>query len=206
MLLLRQMYIKYVRKSLGVQQIFHNHIIISQIILTSGTNPDSKVHGANMGPTWVLSAPDGPHIGPMSLAIRVYALRWWGICHSLHPHCPFAHTTTITRSVENAKPSSNGTIMMCNHSFAPPPPPPQKKKKTKKTAIQSNSVNRSVVADCDYLVDEIKKSNNHDDVIKWIYFPRYWPFVRGIHQSPKNYPHKGQWRGALMLIFLSAPE
>ena len=26
--------------------------------------PDSKVHGADMGPTWVLSAPDGPHIGP----------------------------------------------------------------------------------------------------------------------------------------------
>ena len=23
-----------------------------------------------MGPTWVLSAPDGPHVGPMSLAIR----------------------------------------------------------------------------------------------------------------------------------------
>ena len=33
--------------------------------------PDSKVHGANMGPTWVLSAPDGPHVGPMHLAIRV---------------------------------------------------------------------------------------------------------------------------------------
>ena len=33
-------------------------------------NPDSKVHGANMGPTWVLSAPDGPHVGPMNLAIR----------------------------------------------------------------------------------------------------------------------------------------
>ena len=31
--------------------------------------PDSKVHGANMGPTWVLSAPDGPHVGPMNLAI-----------------------------------------------------------------------------------------------------------------------------------------
>ena len=27
-------------------------------------------HGANMGPTWVLSAPDGPHVGPMNLAIR----------------------------------------------------------------------------------------------------------------------------------------
>ena len=33
-------------------------------------NPDSKVHGANMGLTWVLSAPDGPHVGPMNLAIR----------------------------------------------------------------------------------------------------------------------------------------
>ena len=26
---------------------------------------------ANMGPTWVLSAPDGPHVGPMNLAVRV---------------------------------------------------------------------------------------------------------------------------------------
>ena len=34
--------------------------------------PDSKVHGTNMGPTWVLSAPDGPHIGPMNLAIWVF--------------------------------------------------------------------------------------------------------------------------------------
>ena len=33
--------------------------------------PDSKVHGANMVPTWVLSAPDGSHVGPMNLAIRV---------------------------------------------------------------------------------------------------------------------------------------
>ena len=31
---------------------------------------DSKVHGANMGLTWVLSAPDGLHVGPMNLAIR----------------------------------------------------------------------------------------------------------------------------------------
>ena len=31
-------------------------------------HPDSKVHGANMGPIWVFSAPDGPHVGPMNLA------------------------------------------------------------------------------------------------------------------------------------------
>ena len=34
-------------------------------------NADSMVHGANMGTTWVLSVPDGPHVGPMNLAIRV---------------------------------------------------------------------------------------------------------------------------------------
>ena len=39
---------------------------------------------------------------------------------------------------------------------------------------------------------------DHDDVIKWKHFPRYWPFVRGIHRSTVNSPHKGQWRGALM--------
>ena len=39
---------------------------------------------------------------------------------------------------------------------------------------------------------------SQDDVIKWKHFPRYWPFVRGIHRSPVNSPHKGQWRRALM--------
>ena len=36
--------------------------------------PDGKVHGANMGPTWVLSAPDGPHVGPMNFAIRDFTV------------------------------------------------------------------------------------------------------------------------------------
>ena len=44
----------------------------------------------------------------------------------------------------------------------------------------------------------------HDDVIKWKYFTRYWPFVRGIHRSLVNSPHKGQWRGALMLSLIYA--
>ena len=42
----------------------------------------------------------------------------------------------------------------------------------------------------------------HDDVIKWKHFPRYWPFVRGIHRSPVKSPHKGQWRGALMFSLI----
>ena len=45
-------------------------------------------------------------------------------------------------------------------------------------------------------------SERHDDVIKWKYFPRYWPFVRGIHRSPVNSPHKGQWRVALMFSLI----
>ena len=44
----------------------------------------------------------------------------------------------------------------------------------------------------------------HDDLIKWKHFPRYWPFVRGIHRSPVNSPHKGQWRGALMFTLICA--
>ena len=44
----------------------------------------------------------------------------------------------------------------------------------------------------------------HDDVIKWKHFQRYWSFVRGIHRSPVNSPHKGQWRGALMFSLICA--
>ena len=42
----------------------------------------------------------------------------------------------------------------------------------------------------------------HDDVIKWKHVPHYWPFARGIHRSPVNAPHKGQWRGALMFSLI----
>ena len=44
----------------------------------------------------------------------------------------------------------------------------------------------------------------HDDVIKWKHFPRNWPFVRDIHRFPVNFPHKGQWRGALMFSLIYA--
>ena len=34
------------------------------------------------------------------------------------------------------------------------------------------------------------------------HFPCYWPFVRGIHRSPVNSPHKGQCCGPLMLSLI----
>ena len=48
------------------------------------------------------------------------------------------------------------------------------------------------------------KWGNHDNVIKWKHFPHYLPFVRGVHQSPVNSPHKGQWHGALMFSLICA--
>ena len=50
----------------------------------------------------------------------------------------------------------------------------------------------------------IKIAPMHDGVLRLKRFPRYWPFVRGIHRSPVNSPHKGQWRGALMFSLIHA--
>ena len=61
----------------------HIYLDTSMVITVSQCQiiPDSKVHGTNMGPTWVLSAPCGPHVGPMNLAIRdpltTTVLRTW---------------------------------------------------------------------------------------------------------------------------------
>ena len=41
-------------------------------------------------------------------------------------------------------------------------------------------------------------STMHDDVLKCALLA----FVLGIHPSPVNSPHKGQWRGALMFSFI----
>ena len=40
--------------------------------------------------------------------------------------------------------------------------------------------------------------------MKWKHFRRCWPFVRGIHRSTVNSPHKDQWRGAMMFSLICA--
>ena len=45
-------------------------------------------------------------------------------------------------------------------------------------------------------------TQQYTDVIKWKHLPRYWPFVRGIHPSPVNSQHKGQWRRALIFSLI----
>ena len=68
-----------------IWKIFQWHLYIKCIykqiywsFQVSQTLPDSKVYGTNTGPTWALSVPDGPHVGPMNLAIR--AIMWRTDC------------------------------------------------------------------------------------------------------------------------------
>ena len=47
-----------------------SHRLVKQgEILKLDDNPDSKVHGANMGPNWGRQDPGGLHVGPMNFAI-----------------------------------------------------------------------------------------------------------------------------------------
>ena len=57
---------------------------------------------------------------------------------------------------------------------------------------------------CETATRSAKMASLHDDVIEWKHFPRYWPFVRGIHRTPVNSPPKSQWRGALMFSLIYA--
>ena len=45
----------------------------------------------------------------------------------------------------------------------------------------------------------------HDDVIEWNHFPRYWPFVRGIHRS-RWIPHTKASDAELWYFLWSAAE
>ena len=64
--------------------------------------PDSKVHGANKGPTWVLSAPDGPHDGPVNLAIWVP-----------FPTMSLLSVTTINGRANQYFTGHHGGVMVC---------------------------------------------------------------------------------------------
>ena len=48
--------------------------------------PDNKIHGTNMGPTWVLSTPGGPHVGPMNHAIRYTTISHFQVSNTASGH------------------------------------------------------------------------------------------------------------------------
>ena len=53
-----------------------------------------------------------------------------------------------------------------------------------------------------YIYIESQTAMFHDDAIKWKQFPRYWPFMPGIHWSSVNSPQKSKWCGALMFSLI----
>ena len=61
----------YMRPNNGHQAHITHSLLVFKWLESAEHFPDSKVHVANIGPTWVLSAPGGPPVGPMNLTIRV---------------------------------------------------------------------------------------------------------------------------------------
>ena len=62
----------------------YSYSVFSPNVNSDSNNPDSKVHGANMGPSWGLSSPGGPYVGPMNLPIWEWQYWasykfWWDI-------------------------------------------------------------------------------------------------------------------------------
>ena len=94
---------------------------------------DNKVHWANMGPTWVLSAPDGPHVGPMNLLSGMYKItrlqssRIWNLITYMKIICHGPLTRYVKLQVAHA-PGMPGT-------FSPPP--------TSKEAVSKRSQHAS---------------------------------------------------------------
>ena len=55
-------------------------------------NPDSEVHGANMGPISNRQDPGGPHVGPMKFAI-------WEVNLRLHVGAQCASIVVLCRDI-----------------------------------------------------------------------------------------------------------
>ena len=93
---------------------------INQMLTHKYTPQIAKFIGANMGPTWVLSAPDGPHVGPMNLAISDMSLnvditgsswesRMWKFEVGMGSHSE--HIGNSTYTVFNSSPDAH---LLCN--------------------------------------------------------------------------------------------
>ena len=56
-------------------------------IMTFLSAPDSKAHGAKMGPIWGRQDPGGPHVGPMNFALSgVICTGELGLWHVIAEH------------------------------------------------------------------------------------------------------------------------
>ena len=153
----------------------HAYLIVQQE--KNKSFPVSNVHGAHMGPNWDLSAPGGPHVGLMNRAIWVYLQTKF--CPLLALPSEGARETGVYSSAGNIL-----VMTMIDETLT-----------IGESALLSYDLRKT--ANCNWKA-------NHDDVIKWKHFPRYWPFVRGIHRSPVNSLRKGMWRRDLVFSLICA--
>ena len=70
---------------------------------------DITVHVPNMGPTWVLLAPGGPHVGPMKLAIMVLNIHETKLC--VYPAICWADTQTFAIKVSESHHNNDNTCL-----------------------------------------------------------------------------------------------
>ena len=63
---------KHTNQSLQIKGLVQDCINFS----AQAKDPDSKVHGANVGPIWGRQDPGGPHVGPTNLAIWKVTTIW----------------------------------------------------------------------------------------------------------------------------------
>ena len=126
----------------------------------------------SLGSSWVAI--------PLSLGLWVIYINEWNYGHIHTGFCWSCNIPGKTKSIP-------GLLMTCLHALPSHQHPCY-------WLFRVNGSISSLGRDLSYLC--------HDDVIKWKHFPRYWPFVRGIHRFPVKSPHKGQWRGALMFSLI----
>ena len=113
-----------------------------------------------------------------------YIIKAYGISVMYMPTFFRVHSTALWQSYgcSNDREVSLKELDMIGQRWPPPPP---------HTHTKQESMNHV---------------HNVYDISWWRHqmgtFSRYWPFVRGIHRSPVNSPHKGQWRGALIFSLI----
>ena len=112
-----------------------------------------------------------------------YLSHYWLITKGVLQHSPESNFTRNTHEL-------NPNKLLEDHTF----------KIT--TTTPRGQLKKICVSHCLQMV-QVKFSYHHNDVMKWKHFLCYWPFVRGIHQSPVDSPHKGQCRGHFLW---SAPK
>ena len=126
----------------------------------------------------------------------------WNLSRNLWYAYPFIHETSDTRIVLYTKLLIRVCILTWNFSYVEPLAlfvhfgQPYL---LVLWAMASPNRGRLIWQDCS---SHVQYYFTYEDVIKRKHFPRYWQFVWGIHRSPVNSPHKGQWLGALMFSLI----